>query len=182
MRDSPFGISHNRSSCYATWYIRRRVFALAGRYGFDGDDVAQDLALHLLCQWPLYDSAKGRPTTFIQHVVDTKVCELIRHRLSPKRDLRRLRSLSAIGEAAEHGRLDGVRGPPEVSDQDRATMRIDCETILRQLPADLQQTAALLREMSPAAVARELGISEGALWKRLARLRTHFARAGYGAA
>lgn len=28
--------------------------------------------------------------------------------------------------------------------------------------------------MSPAAVARELGISEGTLWKRMVRLREHF--------
>jgi DNA-directed RNA polymerase specialized sigma24 family protein len=180
MSNSPFDIKHRYGTCYATWYARRKAKKLDGKYGLDGEDLAQELALHLLCQWPQYDPSKGKPTTFIQNVVDTKVCELIRDRCHPKRDYRCHRRLSTVGEAAEHGLLDGVRGQPEHSDRELVEMKLDCEIVLNGLPKDLQRTAELLQEMSPAAAARELGITEGAVWKRMTRLREYFERAGYG--
>ena len=117
MSISPFGIKHRGGDCYATWYAQKKAAELAGKYGFAADedeDLAQDLALHLLRQWPQYDPSKGKPTTFIQNVIDTKVCQLIRDQCDPKRDFRRLRSLSDVSDAAEYGLLDGVRGQPEV--------------------------------------------------------------------
>lgn len=180
MSESPFAIKHNHGTSYATWYARRKAKKLAGKYGFDGEDLAQEFALHLLRQWPQYDPSKGKPTTFIQNVVDAKVCELIREQIRPKRDYRRQRRLSVVAEAAEHGLLDGVRGQPEVSARELVEMKLDCESVLRELPSELQRTAELLQQMSPAAAARELGITEGALWKRMTRLREHFERAGYG--
>jgi len=182
MSDSPFDIKHRYGTCYATWYARRRAKELTGKYGFDGEDLAQELALHLLCQWPLYDPSKGKPTTFIQNVVDTKVCELIRDRCHPKRDYRCHRRLSAVGEEAELGLLDGVRGQPEVSDQERAEIRADCETVLNNLTPELRRIAELLKSKCPNEIARELDISEATVRRRVAELREHFVAAGYGAA
>ena len=183
MSNSPFGIKHKCGDCYATWYAQRKAAELAGKYGFaedENEDLAQDVALHLLCQWPLYDPSKGKPTTFIQNVIDTKVCELIRDQCDPKRDFRRLRSLSDASDAAKYGLLDGVRGQPEVSDHDLVDLQSDFADITARLPEELRQIAELLKTKCPNAVARELRIPESTVRKRIGQLREHFERAGYG--
>lgn len=183
MSDSPFGIKHKCGDCYATWYAQRKAAELAGKYGFaedEDEDLAQDLTLHLLCQWPQYDSSKGKPTTFIQNVIDTEVCKRIRDQCDPKRDFRRHRSLSDVSDAAEYGLLDGVRGQPEVSDHDLVDLQSDLTDITARLPDELRQIAELLKTRCPHAVARELSIPESTVRYRIARLREHFEQAGYG--
>ncbi|MCA8985811.1 MAG: sigma factor [Planctomycetaceae bacterium] len=183
MSDSPFGIKHKGGDCYATWYAQKKAAELAGKYGFAADedeDLAQDLALHLLCQWPQYDPSKGKPTTFIQNVIDTKVCQLIRDQCDPKRDFRRLRSLSDGDEAAEYGLFDGVRGQPELSDQDSFELQSDFADITARLPEELRQIADLLKTKCPHAVAQEFGIPESTVRKRIGELREYFEQAGYG--
>ncbi len=182
MPSSPFGHTHARSNCYATWYIRRTAKGLVGKYGFrsgDAEDLAQELALHLIKQWPLYDTAKGKVTTFIQNIVDVRVCELLRDQRRRKRDNRGNVPLSQADGAAEYGSLDGIRGQPETSDHELIDLRADCESILSRLPSDLKQIAVLLKTMLPSAVAKELHIPEGTLWNRMAELRDHFMAEGY---
>ena len=179
MSDSPFNIKHGYGTCYATWCARRKARELAGKYGFDGEDLAQEFALHLLCQWPLYDPSKAKPTTFIQNVVDTKVTELIRNRCRQRRDFRREQSLSQAANELDHGKLDGVRGQPEVSDQSLVELRSDCDDIFERLTAELREIAELLKENTPEAVAHQLGIPRTTIWRRMDELREHFERAGY---
>jgi hypothetical protein len=105
--DSPFDKKHGYGTCYATWYARRKAKELEGNYGFDGEDLVQEFARHLPCQWPQCDPSKGKPTTLIQNVVDTKVTELIRNRCRQRRDFRRERSLSRAADKLDHGKLDG---------------------------------------------------------------------------
>ncbi|MBX3452481.1 MAG: sigma-70 family RNA polymerase sigma factor [Planctomycetaceae bacterium] len=183
MNDSPFGHAHKHGDCYATWFIRRNATALAGKYGFnedEADDIAQDLSLHLLRQWPQYEPAKGKVTTFIQNVVNGKICELLRDQRRLKRDYRSEIPFSEAAKAAEYGLLDGVRGQSDVSDQQRVELRLDCDDILATLPDDLREIAERLKEQCPLAVARELGISPTTLRRRMAELRERFAAAGYG--
>ena len=180
MSDSPFDIKHSCGTCYATWYARRKAKELAGKYGLDGEDLAQEFARHLLCQWPLYDPSKGQPTTFIQNVIDTKVCELIRDQCRQKRDFRRERSISQAGDELDHGKLDGVRGQPEVSEHERVDLRHDCTVITERLPGELAQIAELLKTNRPMDVARELNLPESTVRKRIAELREYFVAAGYG--
>ena len=183
MSDSPFGIKHKGGDCYATWYAQKKAAELAGKYGFaedEDEDLAQELALHLLCQWAQYSPSKSKPTTFIQNVIDTKVCKLIRDQCDPKRDFRRERSLSQSAHAAEYGLLDGVRGQPEVSDQELIELQSDFADITVRLPEELQQIADLLKTMCPSEIARELEIPESTVRKRIGQLRERFERAGYG--
>lgn len=183
MSDSPFGIKHKRGDCYATWYTQRKAAELAGKYGFaedEDEDLAQDLALHLLRQWPKYDPSKGKPTTFIQNVIDTKVCRLIRDQCDPKRDFRRHESLSDVEDDADYGLLDGVRGQPEVSDQDLVDLQSDVADVTASLPDELRQIAELLKSTHPNAIARQLDIPESTVRARITQLREHFERAGYG--
>ena len=183
MSDSPFGHKHKHGDCYATWYIKRKATRLAGKYGFDedeGEDIAQELGLQLIRQWPLYDEAKGKVTTFIQNVVDGRICELLRDQRRAKRNHRRKIPLSKAGESAEHGKLDGLRGQPDVSDQDFVDLRVDCKGILALIPAELRTIAELLKDNCPEVVARELGISRTTLWRRITEIRAYFVAAGYG--
>lgn len=116
-------------------------------------------------------------TTFIQNVVDAKVCDMLRSQQRQQRDYQLTEPLS---EAAEHGQLEGTRGQPDVSDHDQMELRLDCEEVLDRLPPDLGRIAELLKVMSLSDAARELGIPKTTLWNRLAVLRRHFAAAGYG--
>jgi RNA polymerase sigma factor (sigma-70 family) len=183
MSDSPFGIPHKRGDCYATWYIRRKAKELAGKYGFDDaqlEDIGQELALHLLRQWSLFESAKGGMTTFIQNVVDGMVCQLLRDQRRFKRDYRTEMSLSDAGAAAEYGLLDGARGQAELSVHEHMELQTDCADILAQLPDDLREIAERLKDQCPLEIARELGIPKTTLMRRIAELREHFKAAGYG--
>lgn len=180
MSDSPFGHQSRRGDCYATWYTAKKATDLAGKCGFrddEVDDLAQELRLYLLRSWPAFDAGKSQAITFIHRMVNVRAQELIRERRSPKRDYRVERPLSA---AAEHGRLDGVRGQPDRSDHERTELRADCVTVLALLPAELRRVAELLREMTPTAAARALGIPESTMRRRVAELRERFIAAGYG--
>ena len=182
MSDTPFGIKHKCSDCYTTWYIQKKAAELAGKYGFapdEDEDLAQELILHLLTKWSKYDPAKGKPTTFIQNVIDTKVCELIREQSDPKRDFRRICSISDVRDAAEYGLLDGVRGQPEMSDQELVDLQIDIAEITARFPQELKQIAELLKTKCPNAIAQELGIPESTVRNRIEQIREHFERAGY---
>lgn len=183
MSNTPFGIKHKCSDCYATWYIRRKVAELIGKYGFTKDqkpDLVHELSVCLLCKWSQYEPSKSKPTTFIQRVIDSKVCGLIRVGSHPKRDYRRLLSLDEARGAEEYGLLDGVRGQLEVSDFDLIDLQSDVAAITAQLPEELKQIAELLKTMCPNAISRELGIPESTVRKRIGQLRQHFERAGYG--
>lgn len=182
MSDSPFGHKSRRGDCYATWYTAKKASDLAGNCGFredEADDLAQELRLHLLRNWSAFDSGKSRATTFIYRIVNVRAKELIRERRSPKRDYRVERPLSA---ASEYGRLDGVRGRPGRSDQERIDLQADCVTVLASLPGELCRVAELLREMTPTAAARALGVPESTMRCRLSELREHFIAAGYSEA
>ncbi|MGL4464601.1 MAG: sigma factor [Planctomycetia bacterium] len=163
--------------------MARKANELAGKYGFaadETDDIRQELSLHLLRHWASYDETKGKVTTFIQNAVDGKVCVMIRDQRRAKRDSRRERSLSQVEDAIEFGKLDGVRGQPEISDLSLVELRSDCDDIVGNLPPQLREIADLLKLNSPAEVARQLDIPKTTFWRRMTELRKHFVAAGFG--
>ncbi|MCA9090576.1 MAG: hypothetical protein KDA90_18300 [Planctomycetaceae bacterium] len=175
-----FAILHETGVDYATWYIGRKAEQLAGHYGFaedEDEDIRQELLLHLLQQWPAFDPNVAKATTFIQNVIDFKVCELIRDQERQKRDYRREEPLT---DEAECGLLDGTRGQPEVSDYDLIALRADCETIIASLPRDLRQLAELLKETSPSDAARRMQLPLMTVVDRIDELRERFIAGGYG--
>jgi DNA-directed RNA polymerase specialized sigma24 family protein len=130
-----FSIQHRSGVDYASWFIQCKVEGLAGKYTFsseDGEDIFQDLALYLIRQWPLYQPDKGKPTTFIQNIVNQRVAEMLRNdqrlRRNDSEDVR-------LSFACEYGILDGVRGQPDVPPQALHSLSLDCEEILSKLPA-----------------------------------------------
>ena len=175
-----FSIRHETGVDYATWYIRTKAEQLAGQYGFakdEDEDLRQEFVLRLFQLWPGFDPAVSKATTFIQNVIDNMVCDLVREQVCQKQDYLQNRPIS---HSAEYGKLDAVRGQPEVSPQERFEIQADCAQILASLPDDLRTITELLQEMSPAAAVRELGIPESTFRFRLRELREHFIAAGYG--
>lgn len=180
MPSSPFGHPHARSKCYATCFIRLQAWKLAGKYGFAADesaDIRQELTLHLLKQWPNYDETRSEPTTFIATVINAKVRDMLRVQ---RAQLREEPLDDFLEEELDEGILDGIRGQPDVSDFDRIDLRLDTEAVLARMPPDLRQLAEILKEMSVAAAARELGVPKTTLWRRVDELRAHFEAAGFG--
>lgn len=180
MPSSPFGHPHALSDCYATWYINKKAVELAGTSGFAADeaeDISQGLTLHLLERWPSFNQAKGKATTFIVNLVDAKIVDLVRSRQCLHCDHQRTKALTA---EAEFGRLDGVRGQPDVSEFERIDLRLDCDEALAKLPDDLRELAELLKQMTLTEAARHLGVPTTTLSYRLAKLRRRFAAAGFG--
>lgn len=175
-----FAIHHETGVDYATWYIGTKAEQLAGHYGFapdEDEDIRQELLLHLIQQWPAFDPAVAKATTFIQNVIDHKVCDLVREQQYQHQDYRRVQLLTGN---VQEGLLDGVRGQPERSEQELVELQSDCAAIIASLPRELREIAELLKELPPTAVAHRLGLSDSKFWYRLAELREHFVAAGYG--
>lgn len=179
---SPFGHPHARTKCYATWFIRLQAWKLAGKYGFaihEGEDIRQELTLHLLRHWASYDEAKGKVTTFIAAVINAKVRDMLR---TQRAQLREEPLDDFLEEELDEGILDGIRGQPDVSDFDRIDLRLDFEAVLARMPPDLRRISELLQEMSITDAAKTLGVPRTTLRDQLPAIREHFAAAGYGAA
>ncbi|OQA29868.1 MAG: Sigma-70 region 2 [Verrucomicrobia bacterium ADurb.Bin345] len=72
--------------------IRVAARGLAGRHGYslsDFEDIAQDLALHVLERMGEYDPGRGAWSTFLKRVLRNKISHLIEYRTFQKRDYRK---------------------------------------------------------------------------------------------
>ena len=72
--------------------IRVAARALAGRHGYslsDFEDIAQDLALHVIERMGEYDPGRGAWSTFLKRMLRNKISHLIEYRTFQKRDYRK---------------------------------------------------------------------------------------------
>ncbi|HNT89557.1 MAG TPA: sigma factor [Candidatus Hydrogenedentes bacterium] len=72
--------------------IRVAARGLAGRHGYslsDFEDIAQDLALHVIERMGEYDPGRGAWSTFLKRMLRNKISHLIEYRTFQKRDYRR---------------------------------------------------------------------------------------------
>jgi len=76
---------------YAAALIRHKVRRLLGHQGLsfhDGEDLEQELALHVHIVQPKYDPTRGAATTFYDRVLTRKLTCLVRSQTAQKRDRR----------------------------------------------------------------------------------------------
>jgi DNA-directed RNA polymerase specialized sigma24 family protein len=160
---------------YAAELIKHKTRRLIGQFGInrnDAEEIAQDVAAHLIERMPQFDPKRAKVNTFIDRVVKNKLLNIIEARTAQKRDgHRRARALDDVprGSLLEHGRT--------VSDVDRA---LDVRDILGSLPPDLREFAERLKLESPADAARTLGLTRAQMRNRLEAIRTHFDAADRG--
>jgi len=171
--------------------IQRTLARLIRHAGFSSqerDDLAQELALHVLKRSSAFDPGRASQRAFLATILDRFAKNLVRERWAAKRDPRRVGSLQAPiatddGEAEritlldEHAvaaqRLTSPRSP-----QERAELASDVAHILSQLPPRLRDLAERLCHRSLAEVARDLGTPRTTLADSVRHLRKRFEAAG----
>ena len=152
----------------------------------DVRDIEHELALGLLVRVRRFNPKKGRWAGFVQRVVANTISDMVRDVRSQCRD-HRLHAFSlneAIalpdGEIAERHEIirevSNTRRPSNPpSDND---LRIDLFTAINDLPEDLRVVCLRLQKESVHDIARSLGRSREAIYRRLHKARVLLARAG----
>ena len=183
----PYGLND-----YAETLIHHKARQLVGEAGFTADDIEdleQELRLDLLTRLPKFDPKKATYNTFVARLVERKISNLIRHRTREMRDYRcEEGSLNGSAETVEAGNEKVERIETITQDEydlrwgryrfpaaERLDLQLDVSMILSKLPLDLRKLAELLKTMSIAEAARELGVPRSTIYSSgLVRLRQAF--------
>ena len=180
MPPSPFGHSHKRGDCYATWYANKKASALVGEFGFtesDTDDIEQSLIVGLLERWPKFNPKECSAKEFISWAIGRAVADQIREQQ------RRHEFEPTENEPIEQ--LYGDKGqllPSSCMHADHVPQidrSIDLEQVLASLPPEIQAVGELLMTGNITNAARELGISRRTVRDRMEKLRIALEAAGY---
>lgn len=179
---------------YALELVGFKSRQLVGRAGYtrsDLEDIRQDLILDLLERLPKFDPAKASLNTFVDRVVERKICNLLRYRSSQCRDYRRegcslddrvqvapgvsLPRSSAISQDDVELAFGRHREPAHLRQQ----RHLDVQMALVDLPAPLRHIAELLGQFGVSGAARRLGVPRTTFRdKHLAQLREAFVAKG----
>ena len=178
---------------YTSKFIRHKANQLVGHYGISRsgrEDIEQDLIVHLLQRMDRYDPKRASERTFASRVVNHKIVSIIRHRRAAQRDNYRVACSIDEPTVDEHG-LPTDQGQTLASDTDRRLLRqtaggaadtmdlsIDLRRVLDGLEPDLCRLCERLICESIAEIARTLGVSRDAIYRRIDEVRQHFTDAG----
>jgi len=178
---------------YAVKIIRYRARKLIGTAGYtidDLEDIEQDLMIDLMQRMARFDEDKAQLNTFIDRIVDHKISDLIDSRTAEKRDFRKRTSASATKleerEGAWHLLMEttstdtylermGYQTRPMEEQHD---LQIDLDLLFARFSESERQLLELLKRMTLAEAAKELGIPRTTLDYRLGRLRKSFIDSG----
>jgi RNA polymerase sigma factor (sigma-70 family) len=131
--------------------------------GADRDDLQQE---GLTASWralPQFDPSRASLRTFIERVVGSRLASFAR----------------SARQLPPHVPIEAARMQPVAPDSGQLDFNADLRRIASTLQSADRQLIFVLLEYSPAEASRLLGISRSTLYTRIARLRPHFAAAGY---
>jgi DNA-directed RNA polymerase specialized sigma24 family protein len=172
------------------WETRRAATRLR-RFGYDREDLNQELAFHWFQQRRLHDSRRGSPQTFAAQVCRRKAISILETAMTAKRGGGSVYSFSELATVdndcwpieqpkkisadMQEMRLRGrVRSASELAD-----LLLDLKRVVDGLPADLFTMVQMLMDgESPVGIARRLKISRSSVYRRIERLRRVFRHAG----
>jgi len=178
---------------YAVQIITYRAKRLVGTAGYtpaDVEDIEQDLMLDLLERLDKYDAAKAKLTTFIDRIVDHKIANLIAERQAEMRDFRKTSTtlnapiqtdddspttLLDITGTDDYLERMGFQNKPT---QEVHDVQIDLDNALQRLTDEERQLLDLLKQMTLAEAARELGKARTTLAYQLAKIHKAFRAMG----
>ncbi len=171
-------------------YKARRLLrhpALRHRHD-DLADIEQTLLLELLRRSTRFDPGRGTYATFADRVVRNAGRRIIEHALREKRCVFRVAgSLDDDSPYRSPGAAASTQGQwlhsqirHTDSTGDAIGRRVDVRRVVSRLAMADQRICALLAIETTSAVARMLGISRSALYRRLRKIRTHFTDHGMG--
>lgn len=174
-------------------FIRSKVNKLIGRAGFrdaDRPDLVEDFVADLLQRRKKFDPNAASWEAFVVVVCENRYATILEHRQADKRSHEReagslnrpirdaegnRTEVGATIPDSQHARRTGQhrRSHEEVSD-----LAHDVAEVLNQMPSQMREVCEILMRDSKAAAARELGVSQGALYDTLGRILKRFENAG----
>jgi len=183
----------HRLDDFALRLIRRKAQQISRRLGLsrsDIPDLEQELALIVLRRMSDFDSRRAHYNAFVATVVERHTATILEHHTAGKRSPCRnggsLNVTVADGEggtvelaaticSSEGSRHTGQqRRPPE----DAWNLAHDVAAVLEQMPPRMRQVCELVMRDSKSAAARQLGMSQYALYEMLQRILARFEKAG----
>jgi RNA polymerase sigma-70 factor (ECF subfamily) len=173
--------------------IRMTAGQLIGNYGFtvaEREDLQQDILADCLLRLRKFDPTRSSCLTFLRRIVRHRVATLVDAQCAARRDFRRCgHSLDGpagpiTGESvplAETLSADDYRarsGLNSLSSRERLELRLDVDSAIALLPADLAVVAALLKSVSVVEAAERLVLSRATVYRRINDIRRIFKSAG----
>jgi RNA polymerase sigma-70 factor (ECF subfamily) len=174
-------------------FIRSKVRKLIGRAGFtesDRPDLVQEFVLDLIQRRKNFDPDTATWEAFVVVVCENRYATILEHRQADMRSREReAGSLNRPTKDADCKRAETGATVPD-SQQSRRTgqhlrshedawnLSEDLANVLSQMPPTMRKICEVIMRDSKAAAARELDISQGALYEILGRIRLRFEKAG----
>ena len=173
-----------RIHSFALRLARRKAAKLAHILGLpaaEQEDVSQEVLTHIWVSLRAFDHRRSTLQTFVCRVVENRAITIIRLYTAGKRSGRVISVETVTG--CDDDRLDrrSVECAADCcwrSSDHISTLRIDVARALAKLPQELRQIAWPLALQNRAEAARQLGLSRGALHRRIARIRAVFIEHG----
>lgn len=177
---------------FTSRFIRSKVRKLVGRAGFtesDRPDLVQEFALDLLERRKNFDPNTASWEAFVVVVCENRYATILEHRQAEMRShAREAGSMNrpikdADGKRADFGSTipDSQQaqrtGRPCRSHEEAWDLEHDMADVLDQMPPTMRKVCEIVIRESKAAAARELGISQGALYEILGRVLARFENA-----
>ena len=178
---------------FTSRFIRSKVQKLIGRAGFtesDRPDLIQKFAFDLIQRRKNFDPNTATWEAFVVVVCENCYATILEHRNAEMRSHQReAGSLNRPIKDADGNRTDFGSTTPD-SQQARRTgqhrrsaeetwdLAQDVADVLDKMPPTMRKVCEIAMHESKAAAARELGISQGALYEILGRILTRFENAG----
>jgi len=174
-------------------FIRWKAHRLCGHgvfAGQDAQDLKQELFLECWRKSTQFDPAKSGSRTFLQKVINNRICNLVEAQSAERRDYRScqcsLNDAVALDKSGPFEFGDSVSdadyatrmGRGSLSAHERTELQIDVDKVIATLPRELAAIATLLKSSSLVETARQLHISRATLYRRIADIRTVFTTAG----
>jgi RNA polymerase sigma-70 factor (ECF subfamily) len=161
--------------------IRRRARLLIGLFGFtehDIPDIQQELFLELYKRQESFDPEKGKESTFIARVIESKVLDLIKQRQAECRDWRRCRdSLNQTVTLPDIGVIEKIETLESEQNSDPLLI-LDVALVLERLSPDLLELCQALKYYDRNEVLEDSPVSRSAFSRKLQALKDIFLQAG----
>ncbi len=178
---SPHNLTEPELFFLAEKIIKRQARLLIGLFGFtehDVPDIQQELFLELYKRKENFDPEKGKESTFIARVVESKVLDLIKERQAECRDWRRCRdSLNRTVILPDIGVIEKIETLESEQNSDPLLI-LDVTLILERLSPDLQEFCQVLKYCDRNEALEDYPAFRYAFSRKLQALKDIFLQAG----
>jgi RNA polymerase sigma-70 factor (ECF subfamily) len=178
---APHNLTEPELFALAEKIIRRQARMLIGLFGFtehDVPDIQQELFLELYKRRDSFDPEKGKESTFIARVVESKVLDLIKERQAECRDWRRCReSLNRTVTLPDIGVIEKIETLESEQNSDPLLI-LDVSLVLERLSPDLLEICRILKYYDRNEALEDYPASRSAFFRKLQALRDIFLQAG----